>query len=681
MKQRFLLLVLVSPFLSGALYADCSLQKTGNVPLPDLGSGMYQGFVGGLYPGGSNVRPAAHEAAGLSEANQIKPLDAKGASDNSHGLIGLVSIGISNTTDEFGSGGPNSFKPRADADPSKDPKVTIVDGAQGGKDAAAWADPNDGTWSTLAQRLAAGGVAGPQVQVAWVKLALEYPNSYGGFPASAQLLQTDIEAVLRHLKALYPNLQIAYLSSRTRAYTNEPATLNPEPFAYESGFAVQWVVADQISGSGNLNFDPNKGAVVAPYLSWGPYLWADGINPRSDGFTWLCGDVQSDFTHPSDNGVEKVASQLLAFFKTDPTASPWFLKQKPANPPTVGSAALPAGGPPGVSVQFSASVTPATNIASYSWTFDDGTFSQEQNPIKTFPAAGNYSAYLTVTTDTGDYATSAVGVEVGMLPANLLNVSTRLQVSGGENVAIGGFIVTGNGTKQVLVRGIGPSLAAQGVSNALSDPSLELHDSTGALIASNDNWETTQTGGIIAADQAKTIRATNIAPTDSAEAAILAQLTPGSYTAVMSGVGGGTGLGLVEIYDLDQGSPATIADLSTRGSVGTGADVLIGGFILGGSEASTVVVRALGPSLASAGLTNVLADPTLEVHDAEGTLTASNDNWADTQQAAIMTAGLAPINAQESALESTLAPGSYTAIVAGRNGGGGLGLVEVYKIQ
>ena len=642
---------------------------------------MYQGFMGGLYPDGSNIRPARHETAGLAEAKQIKPLDASGASDNSHGLIGLISIGMANTTEEFASGGAMAFKPRADADPSKDPKLTIVDGAQDGKDAAAWADPNDSAWSTLDQRLAVAGVAGPQVQVAWVKLALSQPQKDGPFPASAQTLQSDIEAALRNLKSRYPNLQIAYLSSRTRAYTNDAGSLGPEPNAYETGFAVQWTIADQIMATGNLNFDSGKGAVVAPYLSWGPYLWADGSNPRSDGLTWLCADVQSDFIQPSDSGVAKVASQLLAFFKADPTASPWFLKQTTVSPPTVSAAALPAGGPAGASIHFSANVTPSTGIASYSWIFDDGTFSDAQNPIKTFPTVGNYIAYLTVTTDTGDFATSSVQVDIGMIPPSLLNVSTRLDVHAGAQVAIGGFIVTGNGIKQVLVRAIGPSLAAEGVGGPLSDPYLELHNSTGALIASNDNWQTTQIGGVITVDQSKTIRGTTIAPTDSAEAAILAQLTPGSYTAVMSGTGGGSGVGLVEVYDLDEGSPATLGNLSTRGSVESGANVLIGGFILGGSEASTVVIRALGPSLAGKGLNGILADPTLELHDAEGSTVASNDNWADTQQAAIQAAGLAPGNAQESAIESTLGPGNYTAIVAGKNGGTGLGLIEVYKIQ
>jgi hypothetical protein len=154
---------------------DCSLTTTGNIPLPDLGTGTYQGFEGGLYPNGNDTRPAQHLAAGLSEANQVKPLDATGNSDNSHGIIGLISIGMSNATDEFASGGDVSFKPQADADPSKNPQLTIVDGAQGGKDAAAWADPNNDAWANLALRLSTAGVSPAQVQVVWMKQALENP--------------------------------------------------------------------------------------------------------------------------------------------------------------------------------------------------------------------------------------------------------------------------------------------------------------------------------------------------------------------------------------------------------------------------------------------------------------------------------------------------------------------------
>ena len=671
---------LVIGFQPLVAHGDCSLTTTGNVPLPDLGAGTYLGFPGGLYPNGSDTRPVGHEAAGLAEANQIKPLDASGNSDNAHGTIGLMSVGLSNTTDEFASGGSNAFRPQADADPSKDPKVTIVDGAQAGKDAASWTDPNDTAWTILAQRLNAAGVTPLQVQVVWMKLAFEYPKNYGTFPAHAQALQVALETILRTLKSRYPNVQIVYLSSRTRAYTNDDTTINPEPYAYESGFSVQWVIADQINGTGNLNFDASKGPVVAPYLSWGPYLWADGTNPRSDGFTWLCDDFQSDFTHPAPGAVGKVAAQLLTFFKTDPTATPWFLKQKVVTAPVVNFTATPSGGPVGAVVEFTATPSDPSTIASYSWTFDDGTFSDTQYPTKTFLAPGVYNVHAAVTTSTGDYLQKTLTVSVGTGTSNLLNVSARLQVGIFDHVGIGGFIVGGTGMKRVLFRAIGPSLTPLGIAGALADPYLELHDATGATIGTNDNWETTQLGGVITADQAATIRATTVAPTDSAEAAIVADLLPGAYTTVIRGASNGTGVGLAEIYDLDQPAAATIANLSTRGFVQVGANVLIGGFIIAGSNPSNIVVRALGPSLLGAGVGDALLDPTLDLHDSNGMLVASNDNWADTQRTEIEASGLAPTDPREAAIESSLLPGNYTATVTGKNGTIGVGLVEIYKL-
>jgi hypothetical protein len=262
----------------------------------------------------------------------------------------------------------------------------------------------------------------------------------------------------------------------------------------------------------------------------------------------------------------------------------------------------------------------------------------------------------------------------------LANVSTRLQVGLADHEAIIGFIVAGTGMKSVILRAIGPSLAQSGITGPLADPFLELHDATGAIIATNDNWETTEIGGVITANQQAAIRGTTIAPTDPAESAIIAELNPGAYTAVIRGANNGTGIGLAEIYDLNQAAPATIVNLSTRGFVQTGPDVLILGLIIGGSTQSNIVVRALGPSLAQDGVNDALADPTLDLHDADGALVASNDNWADTQEAEIQRSGLAPSNPHEAAIEQTLSPGSYTATLAGKSGGSGVGLVEVYEI-
>jgi hypothetical protein len=246
---------------------------------------------------------------------------------------------------------------------------------------------------------------------------------------------------------------------------------------------------------------------------------------------------------------------------------------------------------------------------------------------------------------------------------------------------IGGFIITGSAPKKVLLRAIGPSLTTDGQPNGppfpgrLTDPFLELHRGDGSLITSNDNWQS--------ASNAQQISGTGLAPNDSHESAILTgPLQPGAYTAIMSGVAGATGIGLVELYDIDQNTPANAINISTRGNVGTGNNVMIGGFIIDGSQPRTVLIRALGPSLSSAGVSNALQDPTLELHDGQGALMTSNDNWKSNQQTQIQATGLAPsFDAESAILATSLPPGGYTAIVAGAGGTGGVALVEVYQLQ
>lgn len=264
-------------------------------------------------------------------------------------------------------------------------------------------------------------------------------------------------------------------------------------------------------------------------------------------------------------------------------------------------------------------------------------------------------------------------VRIGVPASRALNISTRMDVQSGSNVLIGGFIVSGSTPKKVLIRALGPSLSQAGINTALADPVLELHDGSGALIASDDNWKDKQQADI---------QATGVAPSNELEAAILATLNPGSYTAIVSGKNNGTGVGLVEVYDLDQNTSYRLANISTRGLVETGTNVMIGGFIIGGGPGnSDVLVRGIGPSLATTGVSNPLADPTVELHDVNGALIASNDNWKDTQQPAIQATGIPPSNDAESALVATLAPGNYTAVLAGTSGGTGVGLVEVYHLQ
>ena len=198
-----------------------------------------------------------------------------------------------------------------------------MDGAQGGQTAAITARPDANYWTVNESRLRAAGVTAAQVQVVWLKQANAGPSA--SFPTEAKKLQADIVATLHNLRQKIPNLKLAYLSSRTYGgYATTP--LNPEPHAYETGFAVKWLIADQIAGNAELNFSDDKGTGRAPWIAWGPYLWTDGTKGRADGFTWQREDCGPDGTHPSDSGRRKVAELLLKFFQTEPTARPWFLK-------------------------------------------------------------------------------------------------------------------------------------------------------------------------------------------------------------------------------------------------------------------------------------------------------------------------------------------------------------------
>ena len=261
------------------------------------------------------------------------------------------------------------------------------------------------------------------------------------------------------------------------------------------------------------------------------------------------------------------------------------------------------------------------------------------------------------------------------MPAEAMNISGRSSVGTGENAAINGFIVTGSVSKRVGVRGLGPSLANFGVTNPLADPGIELRRSNGALVQSNDNWKDTQQSEITAA---------GIPPPNDLDAALIATLPAGNYTAIVTGKNGGTGVGLAEVYDLEQTADARLSNISTRAFVGTNTDVLISGFVTGNNIGATrIVLRALGPSLVAFGITNPLPDPRLQLFDQNGTLLVSNDNWqSDANQAGLITSyGLALTNNLESAIATSLAPSSYTAIVSGKNNQTGVALIEVYDEQ
>jgi hypothetical protein len=310
-------LALIAGPVRAAFSANCAGTSTGLVPLTDLGVGSYQGVQGGLYAAGSNQRPAAHEAAGLAIANSIVPLDTLGH-PSANGRVVIVSIGMSNCTQEF-----STFIPKANADPSRSPDVRAIDCAQGGQTASIIRNPNAAFWNVVAQRLRAAGSSPLQPQIVWLKEANAQPN--GNFQTTAGQLRDDLAEVVRVIHNQLPSVRLCYVTSRIYAgYAS--STLNPEPYAYESGFAVKWLIDEQISGVDSLNFDPQQGAVGAPWLSWGPYLWADGLTPRSDGLTWACNEfVDSDGTHPSTIGRNVVADSLLSFFHHDATTIPWYL--------------------------------------------------------------------------------------------------------------------------------------------------------------------------------------------------------------------------------------------------------------------------------------------------------------------------------------------------------------------
>ncbi len=288
--------------------ANCNGTSVGFTPLNDLATGSYHGYEGGLYPNGYNYPPVGYKLWGQTRTQAIQPLDANG-NPNPNGKVVLLSIGMSNTTMEF-----STFKTIADADPSKNPKLTIVDGAQGGQDAEIIKNPNAQFWTIVDQRLTGAGVSDNQVQVAWLKEAIANENE--AFPTDAQHLRNDLNLIVQIMQARYPHLQVIYLASRIYAgYARSP--LNPEPYAYQSGFAVKWLIENAIDSS-------NPAAGI--WLAWGPYTWADGLNARSDGLQWFCPDFQSDGTHPSASGQQKVANMLLNFFKSDTLARTWFVR-------------------------------------------------------------------------------------------------------------------------------------------------------------------------------------------------------------------------------------------------------------------------------------------------------------------------------------------------------------------
>jgi PKD domain len=328
-----------------------------------------------------------------------------------------------------------------------------------------------------------------------------------------------------------------------------------------------------------------------------------------------------------------------------------------------------------LSIEFDGSASTAVNavVKEWLWEFGDGTNGSGPTVSHTYSAPGTYFGRLKVVDDKDriNLISSLYRIDV-ISPAQLANIATRLSVGAGDNVLIGGFIVTGpaGAGKTVLIRGVAPSLAQFGVPNTLPDPYLELHKPDGSVVA-NDNW-----GEAPNKDQIPN----GLTPGDPRESIILATLTPGNYTAVLRGAHGETGIGLAEVYDLDAVSAARLANISTRGFADTDDNVMIGGFIVGGTESGKVLVRAIGPTLTGLGVPGAISNPVLEVHDSNGGV-FMNEGWRSTQESEIIATTIPPNNDHDSAVLLTLPPGNYTAIVRGANNTTGVGLVEAYNLQ
>jgi hypothetical protein len=286
----------IAPSSRSSTKADCSLTRTGLIPLTDMGKRKYRGYRGGLYPSGLNRPPQKYLRKGTEAAKRVRPIDGK---------IVLLSIGMSNASDEFAA-----FKRSADRDPQKNSSLVVVDGAQDGFDSRR-ARSQPIFWETIDDRLSDAGVTPEQVQAVWLKEAVA--GEQRRFPKDAKGLQSDLRAILRIMRVRYPNVKLVYLSSRTYGGYSITGT-NPEPAAYDSAYAVRGIIQERIRGS-----------IKGPWLFWGPYLWTDGMAGRNDGLVWTCDDVEADGMHPSRSGIQKVVNMLTTFFKTDPTAKRWYV--------------------------------------------------------------------------------------------------------------------------------------------------------------------------------------------------------------------------------------------------------------------------------------------------------------------------------------------------------------------
>lgn len=311
-----------------ALAKDCSKTSSGNIPINDLGTGNYNGSMAGLYPNGSNVRPLSHDKA-LDRVGRMVLLNTAGQVDPANGIFLFMSIGNSNVNHEW-----QYFMDHADADPVRNDRMVLHNGAQVGKNADEIANPLDIYWTHVDEHLAEVGYTPLQVQAIWFEESLADPTDH--WPDSANSMLGYLRSIVQIIKARYPNVSRIYHSSRIYG-GYAPTGPSHEPYCYEYGFSTKWLIEQQLNGDPTMNFDPAKGPVLAPWMAWGPYMWADGLIPRSDGLTWLCSDFRPDGKHPNDDGNAKITAYLLNFFKTDPTSKTWFADCDLSDPNTFGA--------------------------------------------------------------------------------------------------------------------------------------------------------------------------------------------------------------------------------------------------------------------------------------------------------------------------------------------------------
>jgi hypothetical protein len=338
---------------------DCSRSSFGLVPLNDLGSGLYQGVPGGLYAGGSNQPPFGHQLDGLRISRAIAPLDTSGQSDAPNGRVVLLGLGGNNANLQLAV-----FATRVTADASRNPQLLAVNGAVAGFDLLGAADPQSAYWDSVATRLRGAGSSPAQVQVAWMTMYVE--GALGDFTTSTDSTAKLLTRAIRNARSRLPNLRMLYLTPRIYSGYDNNANLT-EPNGYWTGFAFRQVILSQVSGD-SLNFDSGRGAVVAPWIDWGPYLWADGMQPRSDGLTWACGDYTGNGYVPSQSGRGVFADGLLTFFQEDATAAAWYQLPSTLDAPdgtVVGVAALSFAAAPNPA---STGVTLRVRLSNEPWT-------------------------------------------------------------------------------------------------------------------------------------------------------------------------------------------------------------------------------------------------------------------------------------------------------------------------